>query len=40
VPLFMDVHDVTGGVTIDGVARAHLTGLQSRAAREVRDLRY
>jgi hypothetical protein len=30
VPLFMDVHDITGGVTMDDVAKAHLADLQPR----------
>jgi hypothetical protein len=40
VPLFMDVHDIAGGVTIDDVAKAHLADLQTQEAHDVRYLRY
>jgi Protein of unknown function (DUF4242) len=40
VPLFMDVHDIGGGVTVDDVAKAHLADLQTQAAYDVRYLRY
>jgi Protein of unknown function (DUF4242) len=40
VPLFMDVHEIDGGVTMDGVAKAHLADLQTQAAHDVRYLRY
>ena len=40
MPLFMDVHDIAGGVATDDVARAHLADLQVQAAHDVRYLRY
>jgi hypothetical protein len=40
VPLFMDVHDIAGGVAMDDVAKAHLADLQTQAAHDVRYLRY
>jgi hypothetical protein len=40
VPLFMDVHQIDGGVAMDDVARAHLADLQTQAAYDVRYLRY
>ena len=40
MPLFMDVHDIPGGVTIDDVAGARLADLQVQAGHDVRYLRY
>ena len=40
MPLFMDVHDIAGGVAMDDVARARLADLQAQAAHDVRYLRY
>jgi hypothetical protein len=40
VPLFMDVHQIAGGVAIDDVATAHLADLQIQPAHDVRYLRY
>ena len=40
VPLFMDVHQLDGGVSMDDVAKAHLADLQTQAAYDVRYLRY
>jgi hypothetical protein len=40
VPLFMDVHKIVGGVTMDDVARAHLADLQAQSAHDVNYLRY
>ena len=40
MPLFMDVHEVDGGVAMDDVAKAHLADLQTQAAYDVRYLRY
>jgi hypothetical protein len=40
VPLFMDVHEIDGGVSMDDVAKAHLADLQTQAAHDVRYLRY
>ena len=40
MPLFMDVHQIDGGVAMEDVARAHLADLQTQAAYDVRYLRY
>lgn len=40
MPLFIDVHEITGGVAMDDVAKAHLADLQSQDAYDVRYLRY
>ena len=40
MPLFMDVHEIEGGVAMDDVAKAHLADLQAQAVHDVRYLRY
>lgn len=40
MPLFMDVHEIDGGVSMDDVAKAHLADLQTQGAHDVRYLRY
>ena len=40
MPLFMDVHEIAGGVSMDDVAQAHLADLQAQGAYDVRYLRY
>jgi hypothetical protein len=40
MPLFMDVHEISGGVTMEDVAKAHLADLQSQGAHDVNYLRY
>jgi hypothetical protein len=40
VQLFMDVHQIDGGVAMEDVAKAHLADLQTQAAYDVRYLRY
>ena len=40
MPLFMDLHEFDGGVSMDDVAKAHLADLQAQAAYDVRYLRY
>lgn len=40
MPLFMDIHNIDGGVTIDDVARAHMADLQAQARFDVQYLRY
>ena len=40
MPLFMDVHNVTGGVSVDDVAEAHKADLQEQGRHDVRYLRY
>lgn len=40
MPLYMDVHTISGGVSIDDVAQAHKADLQAQAAHGVSYLRY
>jgi len=40
VPLFMDVHEIDGGVAMDDVAKAHLADLQAQGTHDVQYLRY
>lgn len=40
MPLFMDVHQIGGGVSMDDVAKAHLADLQTQGTFDVRYLRY
>ncbi|MGH3394795.1 MAG: DUF4242 domain-containing protein [Streptosporangiaceae bacterium] len=40
MPLFMDVHEIAGGVAMDDVASAHLADLKTQAAHDVQYLRY
>ena len=40
MPLFMDVHQIDGGVAMEDVAKAHLADLQTQTAYDVRYLRY
>ncbi len=40
MPLFMDVHEVPGGVVMEDVAKAHLADLQTQETYDVRYLRY
>ena len=40
MPLFMDVHQIAGGVSMDDVAKAHLADLQAQGSYDVRYLRY
>lgn len=40
MPLFMDVHDVAGGVSADDVAKAHIADLQVQGDHDVKYLRY
>ena len=40
MPLYMDVHELDGGVAIDDVAKAHLADLQAQGHYDVRYLRY
>lgn len=40
MPLFMDVHHIDGGVTMDDVARAHLADLRTQGAHDVQYLKY
>ena len=40
MPLYMDVHTIDGGVTLDAVADAHAADLKGQDAHDVRYLRY
>ena len=40
MPLYLDVHTIDGGVSIDDVAKAHLADLQKQASYDVKYLRY
>ncbi len=40
MPLYMDVHTITDGVTMDDVAQAHKADLQTQAGHDVSYLRY
>jgi hypothetical protein len=40
MPLYMDVHTITEGVTADDVAKAHLEDLRVEGKHDVRYLRY
>jgi hypothetical protein len=40
MPLFMDVHDVEGGVGLADVAKAHMADLQTQSKYDVEYLRY
>lgn len=40
MPLFMDVHDLDGTVTVDAVAKAHQADLATQGAHGVNYLRY
>lgn len=40
MPLFMDVHNLGDGVTMDDVAKAHAADLATQAAHDVSYLRY
>jgi len=40
VPLYLDVHTVEGGVTLEDVIRAHREDLRTQGAYDVRFLRY
>jgi hypothetical protein len=40
VLLYMDIHTVHGGATVDGIARACTADLKAQGAHDVRYLRY
>jgi hypothetical protein len=40
MPLYMDVHTISGGVAMDDVAKAHMADLQTQGRYDVRYLRY
>ena len=40
MPLFMDVHSIAGGVSVDDVATAHKADLQTQGRYDVKYLRY
>jgi Protein of unknown function (DUF4242) len=40
MPLYMDVHNLGAGVTVDAVAQAHQADLQTQGPYDVKYLRY
>jgi hypothetical protein len=40
MPLYMDVHHLDGGVSIDDVSKAHQADLQTQGGHDVNYLRY
>ncbi|HKD97205.1 MAG TPA: DUF4242 domain-containing protein [Micromonosporaceae bacterium] len=40
MPLFMDVHNIDGGVAVEDVAKAHIADLQTQGKYDVKYLRY
>jgi hypothetical protein len=40
MPLYMDIHEIAGGVAMDDVAKAHVADLQTQGAHDVQYLRY
>jgi hypothetical protein len=40
MPLYMDVHEMDGGVAVDDVAKAHMADLAKQGNYDVRYLRY
>lgn len=40
MPLYMDVHTIDGGVSVDDVAQAHAADLRTQGTYDVRYLRY
>ena len=40
MPLFMDVHNIDGGVSVDDVAKAHEADLQTQGAHDVSYQKY
>lgn len=40
MPLYLDVHTIDGGVSINDVAKAHVADLQTQSKYDVRYLRY
>ena len=40
MPLYMDIHNIEGGVTVDDVSKAHEADLQRQGEHDVNYLRY
>jgi len=40
MPLYMDIHSIAGGVSIDDVTKAHQADLDTQGEHDVRYLRY
>jgi hypothetical protein len=40
MPLYMDIHEIAGGVSIDDVAKAHQADLETEGAHDVHYLKY
>ncbi|MFI5909659.1 DUF4242 domain-containing protein [Dactylosporangium sp. NPDC051541] len=40
MPLYMDIHSIEGGVSVDDVVKAHVADLQTQSRYDVSYLRY
>jgi hypothetical protein len=40
MPLYMDIHSIDGGVSVDDVVKAHMADLQTQSRHDVSYLRY
>jgi hypothetical protein len=40
MPLYMDIHSIDGGVSVDDVVKAHMADLQTQGKYDVSYLRY
>ncbi|MEA2506645.1 MAG: hypothetical protein QOH48_1263 [Actinomycetota bacterium] len=40
MPLYMDIHKIEGGVSLDDVAKAHMADLQTQSGHGVNYLKY
>jgi len=40
MPLYMDIHSIDGGVSVDDVVKAHMADLQTQSRYDVSYLRY
>jgi hypothetical protein len=40
MPLYMDIHEIAGGVSVDAVANAHEADLHTQSDHDVRYLKY
>ena len=40
MPLYMDIHNIDGGVTVEDVSKAHEADLQAQGEHDVNYLRY
>lgn len=40
MPLYMDIHKIEGGVSLDDAAKAHMADLQTQSGHDVNYLKY